>query len=73
MPIKSTLSEMLSMYGKSVKEFATVTAATSKRPYGRIKETWCATPTMAVDKLLQKVKILYSLMLQKEILEDKIA
>lgn len=57
MPIKSSLSEMLSTYGKSVKEFASVTAATSKRPYGRIKETWCATPTMELDELLQKVKI----------------
>jgi hypothetical protein len=52
MPIKSSFSEIVSTYGKRVKEFANETAAISKRPYGRINDTWCATPTSGFDKVL---------------------
>jgi hypothetical protein len=45
------LSEILSTYGKRVKELAKETAATSKRPYGRINETLCDTPTIGFDKV----------------------
>lgn len=56
MPIKSSLSEILSTYGKIVRLLANVTAATSKRPYGRINDTWCATPTFDFVDVLLKVK-----------------
>jgi hypothetical protein len=56
MPTKSSLSEILSTYGKIVKELANETAATSKRPYGRINETWCATPTNGFDEVLMKIR-----------------
>lgn len=56
MPIKSSLSEILSTYEYRVKELASETAATSKRPYGRINETWCATPTIGLDEELKKRK-----------------
>ena len=56
MPIKSSLSEILSIYGKIVMEFANVTAGTSKSPYGRINETWCATPTIGFVKVLLEIQ-----------------
>ena len=56
MPIKSNLSEILSTYGKTVMELASKTEGTSKRPYGRINETWCATPTNGFDEVLMKIR-----------------
>lgn len=41
------------MKGNTVKELATLTAGMSKRPYGRMKATWCATPTIALDVALK--------------------
>lgn len=35
---------------------ANLTAATSKRPYGRINDTWCATPTFDFVEVLLKVE-----------------
>ena len=48
--------ETLSINGKRVKELATDTEATSKTPYGRMNDTWCATPTFDVDDPLLKLK-----------------
>lgn len=44
---------MLSIYENIVSELLIVTAPISKSPYGRIKETWCATPTKGFFKELQ--------------------
>lgn len=59
MPMKSSLSEILSTNGKRVRELASVTAATSKRPYGRVNDTWCATPTFDFDNVLLKKNMEY--------------
>jgi hypothetical protein len=39
-----------------VRELATETAATSNNPYGLMNDTWCATPTIDSDEVLQNKK-----------------